>query len=127
MAEPVDPTASWPRHLQESWRDCAERGEVDGHTPPTSIVEAYLQVAEAQGRRLAGIPWGDGRHDPADDEELMLAELTPTRATCARCGAGSLEHFYTSKRNGKTLCAGCFAQRMERGLVREAAAGGWSP
>jgi len=84
-------------------------------------------VAEAQGRRLAGIPWGDGRHDFTDDEELMRAELMPTRATCARCGAGDLEHFYTSKRDGRTLCAGCFAQRMERGLVREAAAGGWSP
>ncbi len=127
MAEPLDLTASWPRHLLASWRDCAERGEVDGHTPPTSIVEAYLMVAEAQGRRLAGIPWGDGRHDLADDEESLLADLTPARAMCARCGAGDLEHFYTSKRDGRTLCAGCFAQRMERGLVREAAAGGWSP
>ncbi len=105
------------------WRDCAERGEVDGHTPPTSVVEAYLMVAEAQGRRLAGIPWGDGRHDLADDEELMLAELPPTRATCARCGAGDLEHFYTSKRNGKTLCTDCFQQRVEQGLAWEAAAG----
>ncbi len=73
---------------------------------------------QARGRRLAGIPWGDGRHDLADDEELMLAELMPTRATCARCGAGSLEHFYTSMRNGKTLCTDCFQQRVERGLAR---------
>ncbi len=102
MADPLDPIASWPRHLQESWRDCAERGEVDGHTPPTSVVEAYLQVAEARGRRLAGIPWGDGRHDLADDEEL-----TPTRATCARCGAGDLEHSYTAKWTGKVLCSAC--------------------
>ncbi len=56
MAEPLDPPTTWPRHLQASWRDCAERGEVAGHTPPTSVVEAYLMVAEAQGRRLAGIP-----------------------------------------------------------------------
>ncbi len=107
MAEPLDPPTTWPRHLQASWRDCVERGEVDGHTPPTSIVEAYLQVAEARGRRLAGIPWGDGRHDLADDEELMLAELPPTRATCARCGAGDLEHFYTAKWTGKVLCSAC--------------------
>ncbi len=122
MAEPLDPPTTWPRHLQASWRDCAERGEVAGHTPPTSVVEAYLMVAEAQGRRLAGIPWGDGRHDLADDEELMLAELMPTRTTCARCGAGELEHFYTSKRNGKRLCTDCFQHRVERGLAREAAA-----
>ncbi len=101
------PIASWPRHLQASWRDCAERGEVDAQNPPTSVVEAYLQVAEARARRLAGIPWGDGTHDLADDEELMLAELMPTRATCARCGAGDLEHFYTSKRTGKILCPVC--------------------
>ncbi len=108
MSDPDShPMADWPCHLQESWRDCAERGEVNGHTPPTSVVEAYLQVAEARGRRLAGIPWGDGRHDLADDEELMLAELPPTRATCARCGAGDLEHFYTAKWTGKVLCPAC--------------------
>ncbi len=101
------PYADWPRHLQESWRDCAERGGVDGDNPPTSIVEAYLIVAQVRVRRLAGIPWGDGTHDLADDEELMLAELPPTRATCARCGAGDLEHFYTSKRTGKILCPVC--------------------
>ncbi len=91
MTEPLDPTAAWPRHLQASWRDCAERGEVDGDNPPTSIVEAYLIVAQVRVRRLAGIPWGDGRHDFADDEESLLADLTPTRATCARCGAGDLD------------------------------------
>ncbi len=51
MAEPLDRMASWPRHLQASWRDCVERGEVDAQNPPASIVEAYLQVAEAQQRR----------------------------------------------------------------------------
>ncbi len=112
------PFASWPRHLQASWRDCAERGEVDGDNSPPSIVEAYLIVAQVRVRRLAGIPWGDGRHDPADDEELMLAELTPTRATCARCGAGDLEHFYTSRPNGRTVCARCYEQQVERRLAQ---------
>ncbi len=78
----------WPRHLQVSWRDCAERGEVDGHTPPTSIVQAYLQVAEAGARRKL--------------------------AVCARCGAGELEYFYTSKRDGRTLCAGAFSAGLSR-------------
>ncbi len=113
MPDPT-PFADWPRHLQASWRDCVERGEVDGHTPPTSVVEAYLMVAEAQGRRLAGIPWGDGTHDLADDEEWMLARLTPTRATCARCGAGDLEHFYSATRTGKVLCAACNARQGQR-------------
>ncbi len=116
------PFGDWPCHLQASWRDCVERGEVDGQNPPTSTVEAFLQVAEARVRRLAGIPWGDGTHDLGVDEESLLADLTPTRATCARCGAGNLEQFYTSKRDGRTLCAVCFARRVERGLAREAAA-----
>ncbi len=67
------PYTAWPRHLQESWGDCTARGEVDAHNPPASIVEAYLQVAEARARRVAGIPWGDGtQHDLADDEEVLL-------------------------------------------------------
>ena len=51
MAEPLDPTASWPRHLQASWRDCAERGEVDGQNPPDNMIEAYLLVAEVRTKR----------------------------------------------------------------------------
>ncbi len=117
MSEQLDPPTPWPRHLQASWRDCAERGEVDAQHPPESIIDAYLFVAEVRMKRQGGIPWGDGRHDLADDEELMLAELPPTRATCARCGAGELEHFYTSRRNGRTLCTDCFQQRVERGLA----------
>ncbi len=101
----------WPGHLQASWRDCVEGGEVNAQHPPESMIEAYLLVAEVRTKRLSGIPWGDGKHDLADDEEVMLAELTPTRAMCATCGAGDLEHFYTSKCSGKTLCTDCFQHR----------------
>ncbi len=90
VAEPLDLTASWPRHLQASWQDCDERGEVDGQNSPDNMIEAYLQVAEARARRLAGIPWGDGTHHLAEDEEGFLdAALMPKLAVCARCGAGS--------------------------------------
>ncbi len=107
-------TASWPRHLQESWRDCAQRGEVDGRNPPVSIVEAYLQVAEARVRRLASIPWGDGTHDLADDEdELLGAALGRKLAVCARCGAGDLEHFHKSSRGGKVLCPACYERQVK--------------
>ena len=41
------------------------------------------------------------------------------RPVCATCGATNLEHFYTSKRKGRTLCAACFEQRVERGLAWE--------
>ena len=103
------------------WRDCAERGEVDGHTPPTSIVEAYLQVAEIRARRLAGIPWGDGTQNDFADSEEDEHPVQPRHrhAVCARCGAGDLEHFYTSREGGSTLCPGCFRGRVQRGVVRE--------
>ncbi len=114
MAEQPNPTASWPHHLQASWRDCAEGGAVDGDNPPTSIVEAYLIVAQVRVRRLAGIPWGEGtQHDLADDEEeLLSANLRRTLAVCTRCGAGDLEHFYTGKRTGKVLCQACYERRV---------------
>ncbi len=65
---------------------------MDGDNPPTSTVEAYLIVAQVRVRRLAGIPWGDGTHDLADDEEGFLdAALGRKLAVCARCGAGDLD------------------------------------
>ncbi len=35
------PFADWPRHLQASWHDCAERGEVDAQNPPHGMIDAY--------------------------------------------------------------------------------------
>ncbi len=65
-------------------------------------------------RRLAGIPWGDRTHDFADDEEEYPAELARRLATCARCGATDLEHFYTADRTGKVLCPACYEQQVTR-------------
>ncbi len=42
------------------------------------------------------------------------------RVVCSDCGARHLEHFYTSKESGSTLCGGCFQRRVERGQAREA-------
>ncbi len=101
---------TWPPHLKELWHSCAERGEVDASKPPTSVVEAYLLVAEARVQRLASIPWGDGEHN---EEEDYSTELLQRLATCGACGAGKLEHFYTSKRWGKVLCPACYEQRVK--------------
>ena len=48
---------------------------------------------------------------------LLYEARQASNTTCARCGAGDLEHFYTSKRNGNTLCTDCFQHRVERGLA----------
>ncbi len=96
---------------------------MDGDNPPMSIVEAYLIVAQVRVRRLAGIPWGDGSRDLADDEDgLPDAALGRNLAVCARCGAGDLEHFYTLKRRGTMLCKAYFQKQVEGGQAREAAA-----
>ncbi len=42
------------------------------------------------------------------------------RVVCVDCGARHLEHFYTARGGGSTLCAGCFQSRVERGVAREA-------
>ena len=86
---------------------------MDAQHPPVSIVDAYLQVAEARVRRLAGIPWGDGIHDltDEDEEELLGTALGGKLPGCARCGAGELEHFYASTIDGCRLCADCFRGR----------------
>ena len=106
---------TWPPDLRELWHACAERGDVDASNPPSSVVEAYLQVAEARVQRLAGIPWGDGEHDEEEDDATEILERL---ATCAACGASDLEHFYTSKPGGKVVCAGCYQRRDEREGIR---------
>ncbi len=53
----------------------------------------------------------------AEDRARRSSRARPV--VCSDCGARHLEHFYTSKRDGRTVCASCFAQRVERGLVRE--------
>ncbi len=53
----------------------------------------------------------------AEDRERRSSTGRPV--VCRDCGARELEHFYSSKRDGRTLCAGYFQQRVERGLVRE--------
>ncbi len=41
------------------------------------------------------------------------------RVVCSDCGARELEHFYTSKEGGSTLCAGCFQSRLAHGCARQ--------
>ncbi len=110
------PLTSWPRHLQESWRDCVHRGEVDASNPPSSIEEAYLQVTEARARRW-GIFWGDDSghvDDPEAEEEHHFLGLRLKLATCSACGAGNLGHFYRSTVKGTALCPGCFQEGVGR-------------
>ncbi len=52
--------------------------------------------------------------------DMLASAGPPDQATCVRCGARHLEHFYTARVGGSTLCAGCFQSRVNRGVAREA-------
>ncbi len=55
----------------------------------------------------------------AEDRARRSSRARPI--VCVDCGARHLEHFYTSRDSGATLCAGCFQRRVERGVARKAA------
>ncbi len=53
-------------------------------------------------------------------EDRALRSSRARRVVCSDCGARHLEHFYTSRVGGSTLCASCFQHRVGRGIAREA-------
>ncbi len=53
----------------------------------------------------------------AEDRARRSSTVRP--AACVDCGARELEHFYTSRTGGSTLCQWCFQSRVTRGLARE--------
>ena len=52
-------------------------------------------------------------------EDRALRSSRARRVVCVDCGARHLEHFYTARVGGSTLCAGCFQGRVERGVAHE--------
>ncbi len=53
-------------------------------------------------------------------EDRALRSSRARRVVCVDCGARHLEHFYTARVGGSTLCAGCFQRRVERGVAQGA-------
>ncbi len=53
-------------------------------------------------------------------EDRALRSSRARRVVCSDCGARHLEHFYTSRAGGSTLCRGRFQSRVERGTAKEA-------
>ncbi len=53
----------------------------------------------------------------AEDRALRSSRARPV--VCVDCGARHLEHFYTSRTGGSTLCQWCFQSRVTGGLARE--------
>ncbi len=114
------PFTDVPFALQALWNKFALRGELAPHYPPATVREAYNQVVAVQlkemGETLEAIA-ADIRNAEMD---MLASAGPPDQATCVRCGARHLEHFYTSRVGGSTLCAGCFQRRVERGVAKQA-------
>ncbi len=53
-------------------------------------------------------------------EDRALRSSRARRVVCRHCGARDLEHFYTARVGGATLCPGCFQRRVERGVAQGA-------
>ncbi len=53
-------------------------------------------------------------------EDRALRSSRARRVVCVDCGARHLEHFYTARVGGSTLCRGRFQSRVERGTAKEA-------
>ncbi len=124
MSDPDShPMADWPDELLRWWNKFAVTGEVDSQHPPATAREADHLLVEVQLRRMQGVVQELQANVDAliaeSEDALLPVNLRRTLAVCARCGAGDLENFYRSKRGGRTLCAGCFEQRVERGLERK--------
>ncbi len=53
-------------------------------------------------------------------EDRALRSSRARRVVCSDCGARHLEHFYTSRTDGSTLCQWCFQRRVEREVAQGA-------
>ena len=118
------PFTDAPFALKALWNKFALRGEVDARNPPATVQEAYNQVVEILLRHMGQVTEEINKDVNAfmaeSENELLDPNLRRKLAVCTECGARHLEHFYTSKRSGATLCEGCFQRRGECGAAREA-------
>jgi len=94
-----------PVTLQRLWKDLYRRHQGDREKPLPSRFQLFKRVADDLAHALLQI----------DSEALTKwDQLRGSRVLCASCGAHDLEHFYTSQREGETLCADCFRKRVGR-------------
>ena len=91
-------------NLQSLWQKLAQRHRHDPDRPGASPFQVFNRTADEFARKLV-------------DE--VNAPTSVRAATCVECGAGSLEHFYTSKKGGSTLCPSCYQNGVARRAVQE--------
>ena len=105
-------------HIQPFEDDLTERSSLERINRAKEYWRAYVQgraelklLRNKQAILLSA--W------QAEDRALRSSRTRPV--VCVDCGARHLEHFYTSRTGGSTLCAGCFQSRVKRVVARKAA------
>ncbi len=83
-------------NLKALWQELIRRHQLDSERPGASRFQVFNRTADEFACKLV------------DD---VNAPTSVRPATCVECGAGSLEHFYTSRQGGYVLCPGCFQGR----------------
>jgi hypothetical protein len=98
-----------PVTLQRLWKDLYRQHQGNGNKPVPSRFQRFKRVADDLAHALLQID-----SEALTEWDQLRGSSTIVGAVCAGCGANDLEHFYTSRREGETLCADCFRMRVER-------------
>ncbi len=114
------PFTDAPFALQALWNKFAISGEVDPRNPPATVREAYNQVVAVHLKEMRETVEAIEADIRNAETDMLASAGPPDQATCLRCGARHLEHFYTSRESSSVLCVGCFQRRVERGVARGA-------
>ena len=103
-------------HIHAFQDDRTERASLDRINQAKEHWRAYIQGrAELELiRNKQAIPLSAWR---AEDRARRSSRVRPV--VCSDCGAGHLEHFYTSRAGGDALCAGCFQARADKHVTGE--------
>lgn len=103
-----------PVPLRHLWKDLYRRHQDDGDKPVPSRFQLFKRLADDLAHALLQID-----SEALTEWDQLRGSSTVVRVFCAGCGAHDLEHFYTSRREGETLCVDCFQKRVGRVNQRE--------
>ena len=91
--------------LQVLWDDLARRHKSTPGQPKPSGFQLFNRVADELARTLPQIA-----AEALRELDQLQGSCSASPAICTGCGAGNLQHFYTSKVQGETFCATCFQE-----------------
>ena len=92
--------------LHVLWDDLARRHKSTPGQPKPSGFQLFNRVADELARTLPQMA-----AEALRELDQLQGSCSGSPAICAGCCAGNLQHFYTSKVEGETLCATCFQER----------------